>query len=166
MRKKYILILILFIIVNLIYSKKIFAVQSDIDVQLSKLDSSILFETVDPDAKKKVIDELTKSYGYSDGNLTKGTDTMKFKTKIFILEEYESGDGIDFLGIFGKTTKYKIQIGGGAKDKKEKTGTILKDITKDDLINKYGYEEGKEEWPVVLIGGVYSETRDHRKYYL
>ncbi len=158
MRKKYILILILFIIVNLIYSKKIFAVQSDIDVKLIDLNTSVLIPSADQKDKKEAIDKLTKTYGYSDGELTIGTDTMKFKTKIFLLGEYETGG---FLS--EKKTYYKIQIGGGAKDEKEDTGTVLKKITKDELINKYGYEEGKEEWPVVLIGGVHSEDSGRRK---
>ena len=50
--------------------------------------------------------------------------------------------------------KYKIQIGGEIPD--GKTG-IIKYVSEEDLINKYGYDKSEDSWNVVLIGGAQKE---------
>ena len=152
MRKKYILSFILFLIIILICSDKVEAYK-EINVTLYDFgEVSELQPIVETDKKNKGLEFLKTTLGYTGNGLPQGKDTMKFETKIYLLKEYEKG-------IVNKTTRYKIQIGGGAKDPTGKIGVIVKDLTEDELINTYGYKKSGDEvnvddpaWDAILLG--------------
>lgn len=144
MRKKIVVGLIIILISIAIYNKCIYAVISDVDIHLCSFTHIKDDKAIDTDEKKEKL-ELLKTYGYQGDDILYGDSAMKFETQIYILDENKSG------------TKYKIQIGGTSKDTTEKTGKVISGIGKDELVNKYGYDEKSDSWKVVLIGGAQKE---------
>ena len=150
MRKKIVVGLIIILISMALYNKKIYAIIGDVSTDDIKLCTITHVRdnnggdklVVDIDEKNEKLEEL-KKYGYQGDNILYGDNSMKFVTKI-----HKLADKTAFF-------EYKIQIGGEIPD--GKTG-IIKYVSEEDLINKYGYDKNEDSWPVVLIGGAQREA--------
>ncbi len=150
MRKKIVVGLIIILISMALYNKKIYAIIGDVSTDDIKLCTITHVRdnnggdklVVDTDEKNEKLEEL-KKYGYQGDNILYGDNSMKFVTKI-----HKLADKTAFF-------EYKIQIGGEIPD--GKTG-IIKYVSEEDLINKYGYDKNEDSWPVVLIGGAQKDS--------
>ena len=155
MKKKYFLsVLFMIIIIIFIYVPNVFAVKSEVDIKLYDFAKVSTFgPAIDTEEKREALEKLKTVFGYTGDSFPQGSNTMKFDTNIYLFEQYESGNS---------TKKYKIQIGGGAKDTKEKTGIVIKNVTEDELINTYGYNKNSnnDSWKVILIGSLLTEVKD------
>lgn len=155
MKKKYVFsLLFMMTIIIFIYIPNVFAVKSEIDIKLYEFAKVSTFgPAIDTEEKREALEKLKTVFGYTGDSFPQGANTMKFDTNIYLFEQYEAGNS---------TKKYKIQIGGGAKDTTEKTGKVLKNVTEEELINTYGYNKNSnnDSWKVVLIGSTLSEVKD------
>lgn len=150
MKKKIVIGLIIVLVCMALYNKKIYAIIGDVSTDDIKLCTITHVRdnnggdklVVDTDEKNEKLEEL-KKYGYQGDNILYGDNSMKFVTKI-----HKLADKTAFF-------EYKIQIGGEIPD--GKTG-IIKYVSEEDLINKYGYDKNEDTWPVVLIGGAQKDS--------
>lgn len=86
MRKKIVLGLIIILICLSLYNKRTYAVISDIEIELHTFSNLNIYGAADTDEKKEALEELRNTYGYTGDSFPEGEETMKFITKIYILE--------------------------------------------------------------------------------